>query len=58
VVRDVEYLGTTVNLALAAGAAGDITATLPDSTYFRQPLGIGDSVFVSWDAADAHPLAA
>jgi putative spermidine/putrescine transport system ATP-binding protein len=58
VVRDVEYLGTTVNLALAAGAAGDLTATLPDSTYFRQPLGIGDSVFVSWDAADAHPLAA
>ena len=58
VVRDVEYLGTTVNLALSAAAAGDITATLPDSVFFRQPIEIGETVFLSWDAADAHPLAA
>jgi putative spermidine/putrescine transport system ATP-binding protein len=58
VVRDVEYLGTTVSLALSAGSAGDITATLPDSSFFRQPIEIGETVFLSWDAADAHPLAA
>jgi len=63
VVRDVEYLGTTVNLALSAGGTGgiaatDITATLPDSTFFRQPVEIGETVFLTWDAADAHPLAA
>jgi len=58
VVRDVEYLGTMVSLALSAGSAGDITATLPDSSFFRQPIEIGETVFLSWDAADAHPLAA
>jgi putative spermidine/putrescine transport system ATP-binding protein len=58
VVRDVEYLGTTVSLALSAGNAGDITATLPDSSFFKQPIEIGETVFLSWNAADAHPLAA
>jgi putative spermidine/putrescine transport system ATP-binding protein len=58
VVRDVEYLGTTVSLALSAGSAGDITATLPDSSFFKQPIEIGETVFLSWNAADAHPLAA
>ncbi len=67
VVRDVEYLGTTVNIALSvvgargagsAGGAGDITATLPDSTFFQQPIEIGETVFLSWNAADAHRLAA
>jgi len=53
-----EYLGTTVNLALSANGAGDITATLADSTFFRQPIEIGETVFLSWDPADAHPLAA
>ncbi len=63
VVRDVEYLGTTVNIALSANGTGDITATditatLPDSTFFQQPIEIGETVFLSWNAADAHPLAA
>ncbi|WP_340115300.1 ABC transporter ATP-binding protein [Pelagibius sp. 7325] len=58
VVRDVEYLGTTVNLALSAGGAGDITATLADSIFFKAPIEIGETVFLSWSPADAHPLAA
>ena len=57
-VRDVEYLGTTVNIALSSDRAGDITATLPDSTFFQQPIEIGDTVFLSWSTADAHTLAA
>ena len=58
VVRDVEYLGTTVNLALSAGGAGDLTATLADSIFFKAPIEIGETVFLSWNPADAHPLAA
>jgi len=58
VVRDVEYLGTTVNLALSAGGAGDVTATIPDNTFFQAPIEIGETVFLSWNPADAHPLAA
>ena len=58
VVRDIEYLGTTVNLALTANGAGDIVATLPDSAFFKAPIEIGETVFLSWDKADAHSLAA
>jgi putative spermidine/putrescine transport system ATP-binding protein len=57
IVRDVEFLGTTVNLALEA-AAGEITVSLPDGDFFNDPIAIGDTVFLSWDAADAHRLAA
>ena len=58
VVRDVEYLGATVSIALSATGTGDLTATLPDSAFFSQPIEIGETVFVSWRAEDAHPLAA
>ncbi|WP_417684445.1 ABC transporter ATP-binding protein [Roseibium sp.] len=57
-VKDVEYLGATVNLALDAGSAGDLTAALPDETFFSDPIEIGATVFLSWRAADAHALAA
>ncbi|WP_417667118.1 ABC transporter ATP-binding protein [Roseibium sp.] len=57
-VKDVEYLGSTVNLALDAGSAGDLTAALTDEGFFENPIEIGSTVFLSWKAADAHPLAA
>ncbi|MCD7059729.1 ABC transporter ATP-binding protein [Pelagibacterium xiamenense] len=53
----VEYLGTTVKLALDAGAAGDLTALVPDAAFFSDPLSLGDEVTLSWDAADEHQLA-
>lgn len=56
-VRDVEFLGTTVNLALEA-ASGEITVSLPDGDFFNDPIAIGETVYLSWDTADAHRLAA
>lgn len=55
-VRDVEYLGTSVQLALDAGEAGDLTAALSDETYFQDPVEIGATVFLSWKPEDAHAL--
>lgn len=56
-VRDVEYLGATVNLALETGAGSDLTAALPDGLFFRDPIEIGSTVFLSWKSEDAHRLA-
>ncbi|MEM8916513.1 MAG: ABC transporter ATP-binding protein [Pseudomonadota bacterium] len=56
-VQDVEYLGSVVNLTLRTASDGDLTATLPDNAFLTQPFGIGDSVFLTWAASDAHQLA-
>ncbi|MEJ8474073.1 ABC transporter ATP-binding protein [Roseibium algae] len=57
-VRDVEYLGSTVNLALEAGSAGDLTAAMSDEAFFADPIEIGTTVFLNWKPEDAHSLAA
>ncbi len=57
-VRQIEYLGSQVNLALSAEAGDELTATLPDQTFFARPYDIGDRVFLSWNAEDAHRLTA
>ena len=31
---------------------------VPDGDFFDDPIAIGDTVFLSWNAADAHRLAA
>ncbi|MEP3429980.1 MAG: ABC transporter ATP-binding protein [Roseibium sp.] len=57
-VKDVEYLGSSVNLALDAGSAGDLTAALSDQVFFANPIEIGATVFLTWKPEDAHVLAA
>ncbi|WP_299820066.1 ABC transporter ATP-binding protein [uncultured Roseibium sp.] len=56
-VKDVEYLGSSVNLALDAGSAGDLTAALSDTVFFTDPIEIGTTVFLVWKPEDAHALA-
>lgn len=56
-VKDVEYLGSTVNLTLDAGSAGDLAASLSDATFFADPIEIGTTVFLAWKPEDAHALA-
>lgn len=57
-VRDVEYLGSAVNVALAVPEIGELTAALPDKVFFDDPFEIGATVFLSWKPEDAHDLAA
>lgn len=56
-VREVEYLGTVVNVSVDAGQQGELIASVPDAVFFNRPNEIGDTVFLSWKPADAHRLA-
>jgi putative spermidine/putrescine transport system ATP-binding protein len=58
VVRAVEYLGTSVNVAVESLEAGELTVSVGDSAFFESPVEIGQSVFLSWKPEDAHKLAA
>lgn len=55
-VASIEYLGLWVKLRLDIAGAPDFTVTLSDSTYFRQPLRVGDDVTATWRASDMHVL--
>ncbi|WP_193178331.1 ABC transporter ATP-binding protein [Oricola nitratireducens] len=58
VVQAIEYLGTSVNVAVEAPDTGELNVTVGDTAFFANPLEIGQSVFLSWKPEDAHALAA
>jgi putative spermidine/putrescine transport system ATP-binding protein len=60
VVRAIEYQGTYVQISVAPPAVADAswTATLPDDRFDAAPLAPGQTVYLSWAAAEAHALAA
>ncbi|SDX53565.1 putative spermidine/putrescine transport system ATP-binding protein [Albimonas donghaensis] len=57
-VRDIEYLGATVSVALQADQLGELTAVLPDGRFFADPVAPGEQVMLAWKPEDAHRLAA
>ena len=58
VVRAVEYLGTSVAVAVESLGEGEMTVTVGDAAFFASPVEIGQSVFLTWKPEDAHKLAA
>ncbi|KQT43008.1 hypothetical protein ASG43_15850 [Aureimonas sp. Leaf454] len=57
-VRGVEYGGSTVTVVVAAGAAGEITAVIPEEAYAAAPAELGQSIPIHWSKADEYRLAA
>ena len=57
-VRDIEYQGTSVAVSLETAAGGELTAVLPERTFFERPFAAGEAAEVQWDHADTHELAA
>ena len=58
-VKAVEYQGTCVQVSLApAGEAPDVqwSATLSDDSFDAAPLAPGETVYLSWEPAEAHAL--
>ncbi|MCI5077961.1 ABC transporter ATP-binding protein [Oricola sp.] len=57
-VKAIEYLGTTVTVAVDTVEAGELNVSLGDTVYFANPVEIGQSVFLTWKPEHAHALAA
>ena len=57
-IRGIEFQGTKISIAASTDQQQDISAELQDSDFFNDPFEVGDTVFLSWKAVDAHHLAA
>jgi putative spermidine/putrescine transport system ATP-binding protein len=55
-VRNLEYQGAHVAIGLSSEIAPDLVASIPEHSYFADPIGPGDRVAVSWTDSDAHRL--
>ncbi|WP_319529881.1 ABC transporter ATP-binding protein [uncultured Cohaesibacter sp.] len=58
VVTAIEYLGSSFSVAVDAAETGELTVSVNDATFFANPVELGQSVFLTWKAEDAHTLAA
>lgn len=56
-VSDIEYLGSTFQIALTSESGVEVSASLSDATFFKHPMEIGETVFLDWKAEDAHRFA-
>ena len=57
-VREVEYQGATVSVAVTTGDGTELTAVVPERTFFDRPFSVGEGAVIHWDDADIHELAA
>ncbi|MEM7059320.1 MAG: ABC transporter ATP-binding protein [Pseudomonadota bacterium] len=55
-VTSVEYQGTSVSVSLTADHDQKISVLLAEEDFFAAPLTGGETVGLSWDAADLHRL--
>ncbi len=56
VVRDVSFLGMTVNVTIQSGDMPELTVTMPDIAFADQPCTLGQSVGLQWAEHDVHRL--
>jgi len=58
IIRDVEYQGTAVYVALQGADGLELTAVVPERKFYERPFEAGDQAAVLWDRNDVHELAA
>jgi putative spermidine/putrescine transport system ATP-binding protein len=58
VVRDVSFLGTSVNITVDAGPENELLVTVPDTLFFERPVDVGTGVELAWTPDDVHRLSA
>jgi putative spermidine/putrescine transport system ATP-binding protein len=57
-VRDVEYQGTAVVVGLDAEGGGELSAVVPERSFYERPLAPGDQAAVAFEPGDMQELAA
>ena len=57
-VADVEYQGSAVYVSLTAEDGLELTAVVPERTFFDRPFAVGENAAVAWDRTDIHEFAA
>lgn len=56
-VSDVEYQGTSVIVGVLTDEGAEMTAVLPDRSFFSRPFAVGERAAVGFDRGDVHELA-
>ena len=58
-VSDIEYQGSHFLLGVQAeGSAQSLKVALREADFLREPLQVGQNVWLGWRAEQSHPLAA
>ena len=57
-VREIEYQGSAVLVSLAADEGVDLTAVVPERSFYERPFAAGDVVALDWNPSDIWELAA
>lgn len=55
-VSAIEYQGTAVSVTVQGQGGEDLTALIPEESFFAAPIEGGQHVGLSWDPADLHAL--
>ena len=57
-VKDIEFLGNSVNITVSNLEQFTLKANLPDKDFYKKELKIGQNVKCKWDKTDLHKLSA
>lgn len=56
IVTEIEYQGAHVSVSVKTESGDELTCLMPDSQFVNAPLNPGDTVVVSWQSDELHPL--
>jgi len=55
-VTEIEYQGAHISVSVQTESGDDLICLMPDAQFINGPLAKGDTVTVSWQANEVHPL--
>ncbi|TWG92349.1 putative spermidine/putrescine transport system ATP-binding protein [Mesorhizobium sp. J18] len=56
IITNIEYRGSSVKLSVAGAGIEDFTAIVGEAAFYAEPVSVGETVPLAWDAEDAIVL--